>query len=143
MWPFNAARTYLVGLWVGEERDFQAALAGFGNRLAADSSRLQTLVQEAGYEIVEIDVEASLLPAITLTLDFQRNISAEEEAALRAKLDRLDDVLGDIEGAIIRGLLDLDTTVEAVRPDGYTLSEVEVDVDLIPGFTLMFEPGGS
>lgn len=143
MWPFNAARTYVLGLWAGEEQQFESALAGFGTRLSADTTQLQELVREAGYEIVEIDVEASLLPAIALTLDFQRDITAAEEAALRAKLDRMDDVLGDIEAAIVSGLLDLDTTIEAVRPDGYTLSEVEIDVDLIPGFTLMFEPGGN
>lgn len=138
--PFNNARSWLLDFFVAEEQAVANAIGGFIGRLTADGNQFQDLVAEAGYSLSEIAVTASLLPEVSLSMDFQRDITAEEDANLRAKLDAMSGVLGDIEHLIILGLLDLDKTIESVRPDGYALSSVDVDVDLVPGFELSFSP---
>ncbi len=141
-WPFDTARNWIVGLFSAAEADAESAMGELVQTLRRDIDRFQTLASEAGYSLDEIDVGATLIPSVSLIFTFQGHITQAERQALTAKLDGLSGVLGGIEGSILRGLVDLDRSVEVVRPDGFRLDQVQVDADIIPGFTFIFTPAG-
>lgn len=141
--PFYAAGAWVAG-WVGyAESAVVAEKRAFIDTLKNDLARFERLVGQAGFRVSEVRIAGGLAPEISLTLEVRSDISDEEEAALRLRIDEdfaAAGLIGRIERALLLALLDVDEAAAAVRPDGYVLSEIEVDVDILPSFSYAFTP---
>jgi hypothetical protein len=122
--PLRAAWTATTARIVGAEQGFAEHATAFAGTLRGDFARFESLVGRAGFRITAVNMTTSLIPRIELTLELAGEVGAAEEAALRAELASLTGVGSAIERAVIVTLLDIDGRVQAVRPDGFRLSEV-------------------
>lgn len=145
--PFIAVGAWLGGWfggWLGEAETLLAReKRAFADTLKSDLARFQRLVGDAGYAVSEVAVSGGLEPEISLTLEVRRIASDEEEETIRRRI--ADDVngarlIGAIERALLLALLDADEAAESFRPDGYSLSSIEVEVGLLPAFSYLFTP---
>lgn len=141
--PFYAAGTWLAG-WVGwAESGIVAEKQAFIDTLKNDLARFERLVGLAGFKVSEVRIAGGFAPEISLTLEMRTDITDEEEAAIRLRIDEdfaNTGLIGRIERGLLLALLDVDEAAAAIRPDGYVLSEIEVDVDILPSFSYAFTP---
>jgi hypothetical protein len=141
--PFYAVGAWLAG-WVGwAESAVIAEKRAFIDTLKNDLARFERLVGLAGFKVSEVRIAGGFAPEISLTLEMRTDITDEEEAAFRRRIN--EDfagagLVGRIERGLLLALLDVDDAAAAIRPDGYVLSEIEVDVDILPSFSYAFTP---
>ena len=141
LWPFQSLSHWVGGLISHEERAVVDEVDQFKRSIDTDLSSFETLVRQAGFRIASISVGANLLPKIGLALAFERRLSEPEKAALMAKITDASGVVGTIQRGIIMTLLNAAESVYAVRSDGYRLSEVDIDVDIVPNATFVLTKG--
>ena len=120
-----------------EERFIVDEIAAFKRAVDTDLSAFDTLVEQAGFHVESISVGASLIPRISLSLVFVRRLSEPEKTALMARVTDTAKPVGTIQRSIIMTLLNAAESVYALRSDGYRLSGVDIDVDLIPDVTFI------
>lgn len=138
---------YAAGAWVASWADWvEAALKSekqaFVQTLKNDLAAFEKRIADAGFKVAEVGVSGGLEPEISLTLEVRSLLAPDEEAALRRRIesDFNGGLTGRLERALLLALLDVDEGATAVRPDGYVLSAIEVDVGLIPSFNYVFAP---
>lgn len=135
--PFLTVRNAVVGFFVAEEKAAEMGMAGFVSAVRSDLSGFAEIARAGGFRLSEVHVGASLIPEVAMTFEFVRDISEADEVKVRKRLDQLTGPGGMVQRALILGLLDAGDAA-ADGPDGFKLAEVEVDVDLIPGFNLVW-----
>jgi hypothetical protein len=140
--PFQALSHWVSGLFSHEERFVADEIAQFKRRVDSDLAAFDALVRQAGFTIGSISVGASVVPDISLNLEFQRRLSEPEKTALMAKINNPAAGIGTVERSVIMTLLNAAESVYAVRGDGYRLSEVDIDLDVIPYVTFVMAPAG-
>jgi len=105
--------------------------------LVGDLERLKAMVASTGFRLETVSVEMGLIPTVSLSLDYDRAISAEERAALKA--DLRSGRYGFLEKALLEALLDASSATIGKDEDNLVLASVDVDVDVIPRVVLNFE----
>jgi hypothetical protein len=145
----DAMNTYFWGpirsvsqsLFNTEER-FAAHLDAFKQTLRTDMRRIESLAGRAGYKLSTVTMNPGIIPAVSVTFSFSEKISPADEAKLRSEMAALSGLSGALERGIILGLLDLEKTVEGIRPDGFRISEVEMAlVAIFPEIAVSFSRG--
>ncbi len=122
----------MVAFIKAEERLLTADIDSFKSDIRQDTRYFESLVEEAGFQLVDTAMGVSLFPSVTLTFDYDRTLTPEEKAALVKKLEQENLVTR----WIVNTLLDAVESPAAQRKDGYRLWEVDVDLDIIPNVTL-------
>ncbi len=141
LWPFESLSRWVGGLLSHEEKAVVDEVDRFKHSIDTDLSSFEALVKQAGFRVASVSVGASLVPKIGLALAFERRLSEPEKAALMAKITDVSGVVGTIQRSIIMTLLNAAESVYAVRSDGYRLSEVDIDVDIVPNATFVLTKG--
>ena len=141
LWPFQSVADWVGGLVSREEKAVADDIDQFKHSIDTDLSSFEVLVRQAGFRVASISVGASLVPKIGLTLAFERRLSEPEKTALMARITQTSGTVGTIQRSIIMTLLNAAESVYAVRSDGYRLSEVDIDVGLIPNATFVLTKG--
>ena len=141
LWPFESLTHWVGGLFSREERAVAEDIDQFKHSIDTDLSSFEALVRQSGFRLASISVGASLIPKIGLALAFERRLSEPEKAALMARITDTSGVVGTIQRSIIMTLLNAAESVYAVRSDGYRLSEVDIDVDIVPNATFVLTKG--
>lgn len=108
--------------------------------LVGDIERLKAMVALTGFRVETVSVAMGLIPTVSLSLAYDRTISEQEKAALRAELSS--GKFGFLEKALLEALLDASSATIGKEGDNLTLASVDVDVDVIPKITLNFEEPG-
>ena len=139
--PFTSLSHWVGGLISSEEKAVGDEVDQFKHSIDTDLTTFEALVRQAGFRLASISVGASLVPKIGLTLAFERRLSEPEKAALMARITDTSGVVGTIQRSIIMTLLNAAESVYAVRSDGYKLSEVDVDVGIVPNATFVLTKG--
>ena len=137
LWPFESLSHWVGGLISREEGAAVDEADKFKHNIDTDLSSFEALTRQAGFRLVSVSVGASLAPKIGLALAFERRLSEPEKAALMARITDTSGVVGTIQRSIIMTLLNAAESVYAVRNDGYRLSEVDIDVGLMPNATFI------
>ncbi|WP_029009934.1 hypothetical protein [Azospirillum halopraeferens] len=142
LWQPVATWTAAAVGWVGAEEHIAIDdLHRFARRIAEEPEALEALVGEAGFSVNTISVGLSPLPDITLDLDFERRLTAQERADLIARTAMEGGAFGLLERSLLDLLLAAADSEHAVERDsGYALTGVEIDVDLIPRATMILSP---
>ena len=141
LWPLESLTRWAGGLVSREEKAAIDEVDQFKHSIDTDLTVFEALVRQAGFRLASISVGASLVPKIGLTLTFERRLSEPEKAALMARITDTSGVVGTIQRSIIMTLLNAAESVYAVRSDGYKLSEVDVDVGIVPNATFVLTKG--
>jgi len=141
LWPFESLSHWVGGLISHEEKAVVDEVDQFKHIIDTDLSTFEALVRQAGFRVASVSVGASLVPKIGLALAFERRLSEPEKAALMAKITDASGVVGTIQRSIIMTLLNAAESVYAVRNDGYRLSEVDIDVGIVPNATFVLTKG--
>ena len=141
LWPLESLTRWVGGLVSREEKAAIDEVDQFKHSIDTDLTTFEALVRQAGFRLASISVGASLVPKIGLTLAFERRLSEPEKAALMARITDTSGVVGSIQRSIIMTLLNAAESVYAVRSDGYKLSEVDVDVGIVPNATFVLTKG--
>ena len=97
-----------------------------------------TLIDAAGWKLSQVSMGTGLLPEISLSVDFVRQLNAGERAALDAKLAQA----GRIENGVVEILLDAAQSPFATRTDGFRLSGLEIEVGVLPKVTWLLANDG-
>ncbi len=138
--PFSVVSHWVANLFSHEERFVTDEIADFKHKVDKDLSSFDALVQQAGFTIDSVSVGASLLPEVSLSLEFQRRLSEAEKATLLAKITDPASGIGTVERSVIMTLLNAAESGYAIRGDGYRLSGVDIDLDIIPKVTFVMSP---
>ena len=141
LWPLESLTRWVGGLVSREEKAAIDEVDQFKHSIDTDLTTFEALVRQAGFRLASISVGASLVPKIGLALAFERRLSEPEKAALMARITDTSGVVGTIQRSIIMTLLNAAESVYAVRSDGYKLSEVDVDVGIVPNATFVLTKG--
>ena len=141
LWPLQSLSHWVGGLISREEKAVVDEVDQFKHSIDTDLSAFEALVRQAGFRVASISVGASLVPKIGLALAFEHRLSEPEKAALMAKITDASGVVGTIQRSIIMTLLNAAESVYAARSDGYRLSEVDIDVDIVPNATFVLTKG--
>jgi hypothetical protein len=137
--PFQAASEWALSFLRSEERALAAELNRFVTTLRQDLSRFETLAGRAGFRLSNISIKPAIIPEVELTFEPAEEITPAAEAALRQELAQLTGTMGALERTIILLLLDVDERVEAIRPNGFRVSEVAFAlVAIFPEMTINF-----
>ncbi|WP_189992630.1 hypothetical protein [Thalassobaculum fulvum] len=131
-WAIALPKSMILGV----DADVVAARAA----LVGDIERLKAMVALAGFRVETVSVAMGLIPAVSLSLAYDRAISEQELAALRAELRG--GKFGFLEKALLEALLDASSATIGKEGDSLSLASVDVDVDVIPTITLNFEEAG-
>jgi hypothetical protein len=131
-----------LGSWVSwTESEISAEATAFRNAIVKDAQGLEDLIARTGFDVAEIRVGVGLIPSVGLGVDYKRALPPEERKALIDHVENSGEV-GFIERVLVYALLDVADS-EYVRANGnFALSSVDVDVDLVPGITLILSKGG-
>ncbi len=121
------------------EKSFSDHVSAFVQTMRTDMARIERLAARAGYRLSTITMNPGIIPAISMTFSFSEKITAADAETLRAELSSLSGVSGVLERGIILGLLDLETKVQPIKPDGFRISEVEMAlVAIFPEISVSF-----
>ncbi len=140
--PFEDLSHWVASLFSHEERLVSDEIAQFKRRVDSDLGAFDALVHQAGFSVGSISVGASLLPEVSLALEFQRRISEPEKAVLMARITDSGNGIGTVERSVIMTLLNAAESGYVIRADGYRLREVDIDLDVVPNVTFVMAPGG-
>lgn len=136
--PFQQAWLMAWAAIGGAEEEIAEEKAKFAARLQENLSSFSQDVTRTGFEISSIGISPELIPRIILKLELKEPLSEAAETALRAEFDN-PEKYGLIERTILLGLLDLDTTAEAMKVEGYRFSGVDLElIAIFPEVTLNF-----
>ena len=135
--PFEVLSHWLSGLFSHEERFVVDEVERFKRSVDSDLSAFDALVRQAGFRITAVSVGAGLVPQVSLSMEFLRRLSEPEKTALMARITDASRPVGTIERSIVMTLLNAAESVYAVRNDGFRLSGVDIDVDVIPNVTFV------
>lgn len=135
--PLDALSRWVDGLFIREERFVADEIGRFKHVVDTDLSTFDSLVKQAGFRLSEIRIGAGLVPRIALAMEFERRPSESEKAALLARVTDASGLVGTIERSVIMTLLNAADSAYAVRADGYRLSGVDIDVDVVPNVTFV------
>jgi len=139
--PIEALSHWVTGLFSHEERFVADEIQRFKRTVDTDLSSFDALVRQSGFRISSISVGAGLVPEVSLSMEFLRRLSEPEKTALMARVTDASGVVGTIERSIVMTLLNAAESVYAVRGDGYRLTGVDIDVDVIPNVTFVMAKG--
>jgi hypothetical protein len=136
--PFQQAWVMAWAAIGGAEEEIAAEKAKFAARLQENLSSFSRDVARTGFEITSIGISPELIPRIILELELKSSLSEAAETSLRAEFDN-PEKYGLIERTILLGLLDLDSTAESMKVEGYRFSGVELElIAIFPEVTLNF-----
>lgn len=139
MAPLAGAWHWMTGALLGEVDAAESHVLAFARTLTGDLARFEVMVGRAGFRMTQVDVQTGVIPAVTLTFQPAGRITAEQDAALRRDLAALPGLGGAVERAILTGLLDVETRVAAIRPDGFRIAQVAMAlVAIFPEVTVSF-----
>ena len=138
--PFAVVTHWVGNLFSHEERFVADEIADFKHKVDSDLSSFDALVRQAGFTIASVSVGASLVPEVSLSLEVQRRLSETEKAALLAKITDPASGIGTVERSVIMTLLNAAESGYAIRGDGFRLSGVDIDLDIIPNVTFIMAP---
>ncbi len=137
--PFATAARWTLRQIYATEHAAAEGLRRFAATLRDDLERFETLAGRAGFRLTAISIKPGFIPEIELAFEPAEEISPESEAALRAELAQLQGATGAAERAVILLLLDIDETVERIRPAGFRIGEVAVAlITILPELTINF-----
>jgi hypothetical protein len=140
--PFVDAWRWMTGALYGEVEAAEAHPLAFARTLRGDIGRFETQVGRAGFRLTQIDVQTGVIPAVTLSFAPAGPVTPEQAAALRAELAAMGGIGGAVEREILIGLLEVESRVAAIRPDGYRISQVSMAlVAIFPEVTVSFARG--
>ena len=139
--PLKSLSHWISSLFDHEEHFVEGELEHFKRVIDSDLSVFDDLVRRAGFRIASISVDASLIPRISVSLEFVRRVSEPEKAALMAKITDGSGGVDTIQRSIIMTLLSAAESTYAVRVDGYRLTGVDIDVDVTPNITFVMSKG--
>jgi hypothetical protein len=136
--PFQQAWVMAWDVIGGAEEEIAAEKAKFASRLQENLSSFSQDVARTGFEISTIGISPEVIPRIILSLELKESITEDAETALRAEFDN-PEKYGLVERTILLGLLDLDTTAETMKVEGYRFSGVDLElIAIFPEVTLNF-----
>lgn len=115
-----------------EERLVTSDLDGFKSAITKDIKHFDGLVKEAGYDLSDIELGIMLIPSMSLDFDFKRDLTSIEKNNLLRKLEDEDIVVR----WVIKMLLAVVESPIIHRTDGYRLSGVSMDMDIIPDVSI-------
>jgi hypothetical protein len=139
--PFEALSHWISALLTHDEGFVVDELERFRRVVDTDLRAFDALVVQAGFHIASVSVEAAAVPQIKVSMAFMRRLSEPEKATLIARITNAAGGVGTIERSIVMTLLNAAESPYAVRSDGYRLSGVEIDVDIIPNVTFILSKG--
>ena len=135
--PLESLSHWVAGLFAREDRFVANEVERFRRSIDGDLGPFDALVRQAGYRIASISVDADAASEVGLAFEFVRRLSEAEKAALMGRITGGSGMVGTIERSIIMTLLNAAESVYAVRGDGYRLTEVDIDVDVVPNVTFI------
>ncbi len=135
--PFVSLSHWVTGLFSSGEGFFANEIEQFKHTVDSDLSDFDDLVRQAGFQIGSISVVASLIPHIIMSMELVRWLSEAEKTALKAKITGTASTLGTIQRSIIITLLNAVESTYMIRNDGYRLTGVDIDIDLMPEVTFI------
>ena len=138
LWPLDAARGWDSALVGAERKLAEEELLRFRDGVENDLSELAGLIDAAGWKLSQVSMGTGLLPEISLSVDFVRQLNAGERAAPDAKLAQA----GRIENGVVEILLDAAQSPFATRTDGFRLSGLEIEVGVLPEVTWLLANDG-
>jgi hypothetical protein len=114
------------------------ALADFGAEKTRDAlsevNVLLKLLQDAGYEVGQLEVELGVPPKITIGLKTQREVSEEKlDAILRDNQDK------SVLAAILGSLIQANKLRDAVKVETLELKDVQIVLTTSPNITLQWK----
>lgn len=129
--------------WLGDwfdwsEKTIEADLTAFRDLVVDDIERVERLVARSGFSLEEARIGAGLIPSVDLGIAYERELTAEEKAALVDYINTSGEV-GPVERVLIEALMDLADFQEAKKDHAMTLTDIEMAVDLIPHITIILK----
>ena len=138
-YPFQKAWTITWDVIGNKHAEIAAEKTKFANKLKTDLTAFSKNVSRTGYEVTQVGISPGIIPQISLTLEVRAPVPEAVEAELRTEFEN-NEKLGVLERAILVSLLDLDEAAAELKADGYTFSEVELQlVAILPEVTLKFD----
>jgi hypothetical protein len=116
------------------------AVLDFRNSLISDATKLDDLIARTGFKLEEVSIGVGPIPSVALSIDYDRDLSIAERRQLLSELDQLGR-FGLVERTLLRTLLNIAGSGYAEPNGSFGLSRVEIDVDLIPGVTVVLGRG--
>lgn len=114
-------------------------LKGFsGDTLAATAARLNEAapyIEQAGYDMTEIEVGIGLSPKILAHLRLREVISVEAQQALLSKVQSK-----RLIRTILQSLFQASRAREKLRIREFHFTEIELELSILPTVTLKFKP---
>ncbi|MEI8394359.1 MAG: hypothetical protein WCF85_06455 [Rhodospirillaceae bacterium] len=135
--PLENLSHWVTGLFRHEDRFVPEEIERFKRTVDTDLTGFDALVRQAGFRVGTISVAANLIPRVGLSLEFVRRLSESEKAALMAKITDSAGGVGIVERSVIMTLLNAADSGYAVRSDGFRLTGVEIDLDVVPDVTFL------
>jgi len=139
--PVTEAWRRMLSLFIQEEELITEDIDHFKSDITQDLSGFDRLVSDAGYRLTDVAVGAGLIPSVELSFDLERILPPAEKAALLKRLET--EQIGRVEGWIVKSLLHAAESPLAKRGDGYSLSGVDIGVEIIPDVTLHLSKSSS
>ena len=120
--------------WV--DASINAEVSSLRDALVEDATVLEGLIDRAGFSLDEVRIGMGPIPTIALGIAYERDISAAERAELINHI-KTSDAVGTIERILVYTLLDIADSKPATEGGLFSLKGLDIDVDLIPGITLI------
>ena len=135
--PLDTLSQWITRLFPHDERFVVEEIEQFKHMVDTDLTAFDGLVHQAGFRIARVSVGADMVPRVRLAMDFVRRPSEPEKGALMARITDPAGSVGTIERSIVMTLLNAAESGYAARSDGYRLTGVNIDVEVIPNVTFV------
>ncbi len=123
------------------DASIDAEIAKMRDALVDDATALESLIDRTGFSLDEVRIGMGPIPTIGLGISYERDITDEERADLIKHIETSGDV-GAVEKTLVYTLLEIADGKHAKSEGVFSLKGLDVDVDLIPGITLILGKDG-